>query len=392
MNIKKEIESMVPKLVKCRHELHSWPETAFEEHRTSDFITKELKSLGLEVEQGIAGTGVVATLTKGEGKREKAIGLRADMDGLDIHEENDFDYKSINEGKMHACGHDGHMTMLLGAADYFSRNDTFSGTIHFIFQPAEENEGGGNEMIKDGLFEKYPVEAVFGLHSFPILPVGYFATRKGPMMAAFDIFDIKINGTGGHAAMPHLTKDPIVAASYMINQFQSIVSRNSDPVESAVVSVTDIHGGTTYNVIPETVNLRGTTRHFQPHIQDMVEQRLKEIADGVASSTGVKTEFKYERRYPATVNSGNETDEAIKAASMITGTEKVLTDLPPVMGSEDFAFMLKEKPGAYIALGAGDPKPGGMMHQSKFDFNDEVIPIGVSYWTNLVENLLPLGK
>ncbi|MDD5170015.1 MAG: M20 family metallopeptidase, partial [Syntrophales bacterium] len=332
-------------------------------------------------------TGVVGTLRRGEATG-KAIGLRADMDALDIAEENEFSHRSETKGKMHACGHDGHMAMLLGAAQYLSTRGAFKGTVHFIFQPAEENEGGGKSMIDDGLFELFPCEAVFGMHNFPRLPEGFFATRTGPMMAAFDIFRIVIRGVGGHAAVPHVTRDPILASSHLINMLQSIVSRNVNPLDSAVVSVTRLDAGTNYNVIPHTVTIMGTTRHFQPHVQDLVEKRIREIVNGVALSMGVEVDLTYERRYPATVNSGPETAQAIQAAEDVAGKGNVIADMPSILGSEDFAFMLLKRPGAYIGLGSGAPRKNGMLHQAGYDFNDALLPIGASYWVRLVERLL----
>jgi len=390
MKLDPKIEELLPELTTWRHQLHAWPETAFEEQRTSAFVAEKLASFGLEVETGIAKTGVVGTLRKGRSDNQ-AIALRADMDGLDIQEENDLPYRSKNPGKMHACGHDGHTTMLLGAAKLLSQSNDINGTVHFIFQPAEENEGGAGVMVKERLFKKFPVSAVFGLHNFPRLPLGYFAIAKGPMMAAFDIFDIRIHGRGGHAAMPQQSRDPIVAASYMISQFQSIVSRNLDPIEGSVVSVTQINGGTAYNIIPDDVHLRGTTRHFQPQIQDAIEARMREIIEGISRSMGVTVEFSYERRYPAVVNTQDETQAAIRAAKGVAGNEEVITNLPPVMGSEDFAFMLQEVPGAYIGLGAGEPRDKGMLHQSRYDFNDDLLPMGVNYWQRLVRDLLPVS-
>jgi amidohydrolase len=378
--------ALEPEMREWRRYLHAHPETAFQEHNTSAFVTEKLKSFGLKVQSGIGGTGVVGTLTRGKGT--KAIGLRADMDALDIQEENDLAYKSTVPGKMHACGHDGHTAMLLGAAKYLADNDTFAGTVQFIFQPAEENEGGGRAMVEDGLFSRFPVDSVFGLHNFPVLPEGSFATRSGPIMAAFDVFEIAVRGVGGHAAMPHTTHDPIIAASHAVTMLQTIVSRNSDPVESAVISVTEIKGGTTYNVIPDNVTLRGTTRHFNPNIQNMIESRMKEVLKGVELSMGVTTELKYMRRYPAVVNTVKETEEAIKTASLVAGQNNVFTNIPPVMGSEDFAFMLQARPGAYIAVGAGMPGPNGMPHRSGFDFNDDILTVGADYWITLVELLL----
>ncbi len=390
MNIKQRVKELTPELTNWRHQLHAWPETAFEETRTAEFVAQKLTSFGLKVETGIAKTGVVGTLQKGSSNLP-AIGLRADMDALDITEENDIPYRSENPGKMHACGHDGHMTMLLGAARVLAESDDFNGTVHFIFQPAEENEGGGGLMVREGLFKQFPVTGVYGLHNFPMLPLGYFAITSGPMMAAFDIFDIVIRGKGGHGAMPQHGRDPIVAASYMINQFQSIVSRNLDPIEGSVISVTQINGGTAYNIIPDEVHLKGTTRHFNPYIQDTIETRMRDIVEGVSKSMEVSADITYERRYPAVINSPAETEFAIAAARATAGRDQVITDMPPVMGSEDFAFMLQEKPGAYIALGAGEPNVGGMLHQSHYNFNDDLLPTGVLYWETLVKNLLPVN-
>jgi amidohydrolase len=385
----KKLESLECDMKEWRHYLHAHPETAFQERNTSDFVAEKLESFGLNVQRNIGGTGLVGTLSRGKSSK-MSIGLRADMDALDIQEENDFEYKSIFPGKMHACGHDGHIAMLLGAAKYLSTDNNFNGTVHFIFQPAEENEGGGRVMVEDGLFQRFSMESVFALHSFPLLPEGFFAIRPGPALAAFDIFEITIKGTGGHAAMPHNGRDPVVAAAHVITMLQTIVSRNIDPLEAAVISVTEIKGGTTYNVIPDIITMRGTTRHFQPNIQDLIESRMMEVLKGVELSMGVTANMKYERRYPAVVNAARETEQAIMAASLVAGKDKVLSDVPPVMGSEDFAFMLKAKPGAYITLGAGQPRPQGMLHQPGFDFNDRLLTTGACYWVNLVGMMFPL--
>ncbi len=390
MNISQSIKSLIPDLNNWRHQLHAWPETAFEETKTAAFVAEKLTSFGLKVSTGIAKTGVVGTLTKGCASKP-AIALRADMDALDIEEENDLPYRSKNPGKMHACGHDGHTTMLLGAARQLSESTELEGTVHFVFQPAEENEGGGGLMVREGLFKRFPVKAVFGMHNFPVLPLGHFALTEGPMMAAFDIFDVHIKGKGSHAAMPQHSRDPIVAAANLINQFQSIVSRNLEPIEGSVISVTQINGGTAYNIIPDDVHLKGTTRHFQPYIQDRIEKRMQEIIKGISIAMGVEATLLYERRYPATVNSPAETAAALKAARSVAGRDKVFDNFPPVMGSEDFAFMLQVKPGAYIALGAGEAIEGGMIHQSRYNFNDDLLPMGVAYWEALVKNLLPVN-
>jgi hippurate hydrolase len=276
MAVHDKIGAMAEEMTKWRRELHTCPETAFQEKETSDYVAERLISFGLDIHRGIAGTGIVATIQRGSAS-SPAIGLRSDIDALDIAEATGLSYASRNEGKMHACGHDGHMSMLLGAAKYLAGNDTFRGTVHFIFQPAEENEGGGGRMVREGLFERFPVRSVFGLHNFPVLPEGTFAICKGPMMAAYDVFDIEIKGKGGHAATPQNVKDPILASAYLVSLLQSIVSRDVNPVQAAVISVTEIHGGTSYNIIPDTVRLRGTTRHFLPVVQDMVETRMRDM-------------------------------------------------------------------------------------------------------------------
>ncbi|MBI4768160.1 MAG: amidohydrolase [Deltaproteobacteria bacterium] len=387
MKLLNSIADLEAEMRAWRHHLHAHPETAFQEHQTAAFIAQKLSSFDLDVKQGIGGTGVVGTL-KGTVVDSKVIGLRADMDSLDIQEENDLKYRSTVPGKMHACGHDGHMAMLLGAAKYLADNPAFKGVVRFIFQPAEENEGGGRAMLEDGLFEMLPFDAVFGLHNIPLLKEGSFAIRTGPIMAAFDIFDITIKGSGGHAAMPHTTHDPVMAAAQAISMFQSIVSRNTDPIEGSVISVTEIKGGNTYNVIPDIVSMRGTTRHFQPHIQDIIESRIKEILKGLETSMGVTTVIKYERRYPAVINTTKETEEAIRATVMLVGDDNVFTNLAPIMGSEDFSFMLKARPGTFMIIGAGMPRTNGMLHCSGFDFNDKILTTGASYWINLVQSLL----
>jgi hippurate hydrolase len=367
-----------------RRDIHAHPETAFEEYRTSEVVAKKLCEFGMKVHQGLAGTGVVATL---EGSRPggRAIALRADLDALHIHEKNGFAHASQNEGRMHACGHDGHTTMLLGAARYLAETRNFAGTVHFVFQPAEENEGGARRMIEEGLFDKFPVEAVYGMHNWPGLPSGKFAVRPGPMMASFDIFEVVIAGKGAHAAMPHEGTDPVVVAAQIVTALQTIVSRNTHPLESAVISVTQIHGGDTWNVIPDEVVLRGTTRTFKPEIQDLVERRMREVAESLCAAHGAAMRWRYERRYPATVNAGAETETAASVLSEIVGEENVRRDVLPSMGSEDFAFMLQEKPGSYVWIGNGG---SANLHNAGYDFNDEILPLGASYWARLVERVL----
>jgi len=388
MAVHEKIGAMSGEMTRWRHELHTRPETAFSEYWTSDFIAEKLISFGLDIHRGLAGTGVVATIQRGR-RKSPAIGLRADMDALNITEATGLPYTSLNEGKMHACGHDGHMVMLLGAAKYLAANDTFRGTVRFIFQPAEENEGGGGRMVREGLFDLFPVQSVFALHNFPVMPEGTFAICKGPMMAAYDVFDILITGKGGHAATPQNVKDPILASAYLINLLQSIVSRDINPMQAAVVSVTEIHGGTSYNIIPDTVKLRGTTRHFFPATQDRVEYRMREICAGLSKTFDVAADVVYERRYPPLVNTDKETDEAARAATEVVGSGRVLTDITPVMTSEDFAFLLKARPGAYMGIGGGKPREKSFLHQALYDFNDRILPIGASYWATLVEMILP---
>ncbi len=373
-----------------RRDIHAHPETAFEEDRTSDIVAGKLGDWGIEVHRGLAKTGVVGVL-HGNGDNGRAIGLRADMDALDIHELNDFSYRSKNEGKMHACGHDGHTAMLLGAAKYLSETRNFDGTVYFIFQPAEENEGGGRVMVEEGLFERFPVEAVFGLHNMPGLPLGEIAMRTGPAMAAFDIFEITVTGKGTHAAMPHHGTDPVAVAAEIVGALQTISSRRVDPLDPVVVSVTQIHAGDTWNVIPQEAVLRGTSRTFSKETRDQVESDIERIVDGITAAHGASAKMTYERRYPALVNTAQETDLAARVAAQVVSGDKVTPEWPPLMGSEDFAYMLEAKPGCYIWLGNGaDVQPGGCaVHNPYYDFNDEVAVIGASYWAKLVETALP---
>ena len=386
MPIVNRIADFQEDLAAWRHEIHAHPETAFEETRTAEFVARRLHDFGIAVHRGLAGTGVVGTLT-GSRPGTRAIALRADMDALHIQERNGVDYASQNPGKMHACGHDGHTTMLLGAARYLAETRNFAGTVHFVFQPAEENEGGGRVMVEQGLFEKFPVESVFGMHNWPGMPVGKFALRSGPMMASFDIFEITVKGKGAHAALPHLGVDPVIAAAQIVMGLQTITSRNTHPLEAAVVSVTQIHGGDTWNVIPDEVVLRGTTRSFKPELQDAIEAGIRRIAEGVASAMGASVAVRYERRYPPTVNSVAEAAVAASIASEVVGEANVDRELSPTMGSEDFAFMLQARPGAYVFIGNG-PSNGAGLHNPRYDFNDAILPIGASYWARLVERVL----
>lgn len=374
-------------MVSWRRDIHAHPETAFEEFRTSDIVADKLSELGIEVHRGLGGTGVVGTLTQGGGG--DAIALRADMDALHIEEANEFSYRSVNPGKMHACGHDGHTTMLLGAARYLAETRNFSGTVHLIFQPAEENEGGAKVMIEQGLFEKFPVSAVFGMHNKPGIPVGQFAIRPGPMLASFDIFEITIKGTGTHAALPNSGVDSIVVAGHMITALQTLVRSNVHPLDSAVVSVTQVHGGDTFNVIPEETVLRGTTRFYKEDVQDRVQAAFEHLVDRVASAFGAEAVLKYERRYPPLVNHEKETNIAAEVAASVVGPENVNRDIVPTMAAEDFAFMLQSVPGAYINVGNGPGEGGCYLHNPSYDFNDDALIYGSSYWVRLVETLLP---
>jgi hippurate hydrolase len=368
-----------------RRHLHAYPELAFEERLTAAFVAERLAEFGIAVHRGLAGTGVVGTLATGDGP---AIALRADLDGLPICEANDFAHRSTHAGTMHACGHDGHTAMLLGAARYLAETRRFRGTVHFIFQPAEENEGGARKMIEEGLFERFPVRSVYGMHNLPGRPVGRMAMRPGPMMAAFDIFEITVTGKGAHAAMPHLGRDPVVAASAIVTALQTVTSRAIDPLDAAVVSVTQFHAGDTWNVIPERAVLRGTTRALRTDVQDSVEAAVHRIAEGIAATHGVGAQVHYERRYPPTINDPAETDRAAAAAVAVAGEGNVDRDPSPSMGSEDFAFMLREKPGCYVWIGNGADAGGCTLHNPRYDFNDEILPLGASYWATLVESVL----
>jgi hippurate hydrolase len=387
MNLVPEIQALEAQMRDWRHHLHAHPETAFEESATAAFVAEKLTSLGLEVHTGLARTGVVGVLRHGTGRR--AIGLRADLDALHIEEASGVSYQSRHPGRMHACGHDGHTTMLLGAAQALAQRRNFTGTVYFIFQPAEENEGGGRVMVEEGLFDRFPMEAVYGLHNWPRKPFGTFATREGPLMGAYDIFEIVATGKGGHAAMPYATRDPMLFAAHMINALQTIVARNLHPQDAGVVSVTQVHGGDTWNVIPEQVVLRGTVRTFRREVQDLIESRIRGLAAGVASTFEMAAAVRYERRYPSTVNTAAETAHAVRAARSVVGDAQVETDPVPELGSEDFAFMLQAKRGCYVWMGTGEGEDTVNVHNPRYDFNDRALAIGGSYWVTLAEQQLP---
>jgi hippurate hydrolase len=369
-----------------RRDIHAHPEMAFDERRTSDLVAAELEKLGIEIHRGLAGTGVVGTLRCGTGSR--AIALRADMDALPIQEKTGCPHASTHDGIMHACGHDGHTTMLLGAARYLAETHNFNGTVHFIFQPAEENECGGQRMVEEGLFKLFPVETVYGMHNWPGIAAGVFGVRSGPIMAADDKFEITILSRGAHAAMPHLGDDPIVAAAALIGAIQTIVSRTVNPQDEAVVTVTQMHGGNTWNIVPEEVVLRGTCRYFKPELHQILDGALRRVCDGVAATYGVSAAFAYYTPIPPAVNADAPTEAAARAATLVAGEASVHRDLLPSMGCEDFGFMLAARPGCYIWIGNGPIGDGRSLHSSRYDFNDEILPIGASYWATLVESVL----
>jgi len=391
MTIANDLQQLHAEMREWRRHLHQHPETAYEEVETARFVAEKLKTFGLAVHQGLGKTGVVATLSSGDGKR--MIGLRADMDALFIEEKNTFSHKSEYHGKMHACGHDGHTAMLLGAARLLAEKPNFNGTVVFIFQPAEEGRAGAKQMLDDGLFEQFPVEQVFGMHNFPDIPVGHFAVKPGPMMASFDCFEIRVQGRATHAAMPHLGTDAIVAAAQIVNALQTIVSRTVDPAESAVVSITQVHAGNTWNAIPEEAVIRGTFRCFKAGVQQAIEEKIGRIVDGVCTGLGVAAEIEFNPEnpgYPVTFNSEVEAAIATKTAIAVAGTEGVNLQPTPCMGSEDFAFMLQQKPGCYLWIGNGASHNSCLLHNPHYDFNDEILPTGAAYWVKLVETALPV--
>ncbi len=389
MSLVNNLQPLQPLMREWRQHLHQFPETAFEETQTSQFIVDKLLSFGLEVHQGLGKTGVVATLSAGTSSNK--IALRADMDALFIQEQNSFAHKSCHDGKMHACGHDGHTAMLLGAASYLAQHRNFDGTVYFIFQPAEEGRAGAKQMIDDGLFKQFPADCVFGLHNFPDIPLGHFAVKSGAMMASFDCFEIVITGQATHAAMPHLGNDAIIASAQLITALQTIVSRTLNPADPAVVSITQIHAGNTWNALPESVLIRGTFRCFNSDIQKTIADKIAQIVKGICESFEVKAEINFNPEnpgYPVTFNAVAETELALQAAIAVVGESSVDRQPVPSMGSEDFAFMLQEKPGCYIWIGNGSSENSCLLHNPHYDFNDEILATGASYWVKLVEVVL----
>lgn len=387
-----DIDDFVPELIELRRDLHAHPELAFEERRTAGIVARELRRLDIEVYEGLAGTGIVGTLRQGRSKR--SIGLRADMDALPITEQSRLAHASLHAGVHHGCGHDGHTAMLLGAARQLARTRRFNGTVHFIFQPAEEGRGGARVMLEQGLFERFACDAIYALHNWPDLPVGHAQTRPGPIMAAADRFDIILRGRGGHAAQPHRTPDVLLAASQLVVQLNTIVSRRVDPAESAVLSVTRMAGGVSHNVLPAEATVTGTVRSFDVAVQDRIESALRDAAAGVALSHGVDVEVNYKRYYPATVNTAVEAQIALHAAEAAGLVASVAPH--PGLTSEDFAFLLQKRPGAYLWLGQGHAAAEGRteppLHHPCYDFNDDALPYGVRWFCAVAERVLAAGS
>ncbi|MDA9357564.1 M20 family metallopeptidase [Candidatus Thioglobus sp.] len=391
MSIIKKQSELHADMVTWRHHIHKHPELSFKEDLTSDYIAAVLEANDIEMHRGLAVTGIVATI---HGKKEgRVIGLRADMDALPIQEKNDFSHKSVHDGKMHACGHDGHSTMLLGAAVHLKENNNFSGTVHFIFQPAEEGGGGGRVMVEEGIFEKFPCEAVYGMHNWPGMAEGQFAVHDTAVMAANETLKISIKGKGGHAAMPDQCVDPVVIGAQIITALQSVVSRNVAPLDSAVVSITMLDAGFVSNVIPNDMNLTGSLRYFSTDVGNEVKAKIKKIVEGISHSMGATATFSSTPNYPATVNTPKHAELCANAAAEVVGSSNVLRNEKPSMGSEDFSFLLNASEGAYIWIGNGlvpedGPEGGCMLHNTEYDFNDEILPLGSSYWVQLVQSIL----
>ncbi|MBF5002789.1 M20 aminoacylase family protein [Diaphorobacter caeni] len=396
MKVIDSIVAQAASIAAVRRDIHAHPELCFEEVRTADLVAAKLTEWGIPIHRGLGKTGVVG-IVKGRdgGANGRAIGLRADIDALPMQEFNTFAHASKHTGKMHACGHDGHTAMLLAAAQYFSQHRNFDGTVYLIFQPAEEGGGGAREMIKDGLFEQFPMQAVFGMHNWPGMPAGCFAVSPGPVMASSNDFTITIHGKGSHAAMPHMGIDPVPIAAQMVQAFQNIISRNKKPIEAGVISVTMIHAGEANNVVPDSCELQGTVRTFSIEVLDLLESRMRQVADNICAAFDATCEFELNRNYPPTINSPAEADFARKVMSGIVG-EASVREQEPTMGAEDFSFMLMEKPGAYCFIANGDGTHREMghgagpctLHNPSYDFNDDLIPLGATYWVELAQQWL----
>ena len=387
MNIKKKIEQITPEMLKWRHSIHSKPEIAYQEKDTSDFISKKLHEFGIEVHQGIGKTGVVGIIKGKNSNSERAIGIRADMDALPMTEKTNLPYTSKNEGAMHACGHDGHSTMLLGAAKYLAETRNFCGTVYCIFQPAEEGgNAGAKAMINDGLFKKFKIDTVWGIHNWPGIPLGQAVIHEGFAMAGGDIIVFTIEGKGGHAAQPQYSNDPMIAAGFTITALQSLISRQLDPFKNAVLSLTKIEGGSAFNVIPDTVTIGGTLRSTNEHIRNDMLKKIKKVALNACEISNCKVNIEIRPGYPSTINDEKSAKLASEIFRNTFGDSFINLEETPTMGSEDFSYMLKEKPGAYIWLGAGEDAE--KLHSAHYDFNDALLPIGAEYWANLAETIL----
>jgi hippurate hydrolase len=387
MSVPDRIAGMQAEVATWRRDIHAHPEILFDVHRTAGSVADKLSAFGCdEVVTGIGKTGVVGVIRGKGSKGSKVVGLRADMDALPMEEETNLPYRSTNPGKMHACGHDGHTAMLLGAAKYLAETRNFSGTAVVIFQPAEEGGGGGREMVKDGMMERFGIQEVYGMHNMPGLPVGEFAIRPGPLLAAADRIIIEIEGLGSHAAKPHQGIDPVLIGAQIVSQAQSIVSRSVDPIKSGLISICQFHAGSADNVIPQTATLRGTARSLLPEVRDTLENRLRQIVENTGKAYGAKATLTYNRHYPVTKNHALQTEFAASVAGAVVGTERVDSNTPPLMGGEDFSFMLEARPGAFIFIGNGD---SAGLHHPAYDFDDKAIPVGMSYWARLVETAMP---
>ena len=387
MNIKKKIELITPEMLKWRHSIHSKPEIAYQEKDTSDFISKKLSEFGIEVHEGIGKTGVVGIIKGKNSNSERAIGIRADMDALPMTEKTNLPYTSKNEGAMHACGHDGHSTMLLGAAKYLAETRNFYGTVYCIFQPAEEGgNAGAKAMINDGLFKKFKIDTVWGIHNWPGIPLGQAVIHEGFAMAGGDIIVFTIEGKGGHAAQPQYSNDPMIAAGFTITALQSLISRQLDPFKNAVLSLTKIEGGSAFNVIPDTVTIGGTLRSTNEHIRNDMLKKIKKVALNACEISNCKVNIEIRPGYPSTINDEKSAKQAAEIFKNTFGDSFINLEETPTMGSEDFSYMLKEKAGAYIWLGAGEDAE--KLHSAHYDFNDALLPIGAEYWANLAETIL----
>ncbi|SFD52721.1 M20 aminoacylase family protein [Massilia yuzhufengensis] len=395
MKLVEPLLAFQPQLQEIRRDLHAHPELCYEEVRTADVVAARLEEWGIPIVRGLGVTGVVGIIKNGTSNR--AIGLRADMDALPMQETNAFAHASRHPGKMHACGHDGHTAMLLGAAHYLAQHRNFDGTVYLIFQPAEEGGGGARRMMQDGLFEQFPMEAVYGMHNWPGIPEGHFGVVPGPMMASSNEFRVVVRGKGCHAAQPHRGIDPVMVAVQVAQAWQTIVSREKNPLESAVLSITQIHAGSATNVIPDEAELVGTVRTFSTAVLDLIQRRMEEMATGVAAAFNASVDFHFKRNYPPLINHPQQTAFAVEAMRAVVGAQRVDTNVEPTMGAEDFAFMLQEKPGCYVFIGNGEGahRAGGhglgpcQLHNTSYDFNDNLLPIGASYWVRLVEMSLP---